>query len=193
MTLFGKITLTEPNGSSYTLGSELLGFSLHLDQELAHKATISVSDPNSIYSDQYVLGSDVEIFCDQTNPPATKVFRGYVEEREVKQSVKTRKLLSMTCAEYFHVVASGIQVAERYFNTKAGAVVRDLVGKYTPEFDTTNVQDTDSTLEEIVLDYMSLIDAIDELARLSLSHYYVQPQTRSSTSIPARRWKMLSR
>ncbi len=175
MTLYGKVQLTDPGGTLRTLGSENLGFTLELDEELAHKATVDVSDPSSVFDDLYVLGSTVEIFCDSSNPPTSKVFKGYLEEREVKQPAKTRRILSLVCNEYFHVVAAGIQVAERYVNKKAGVIVKDLFSRYASEFNTVNVQDTDVTVEEVVLDYMSLLDAVDELAKLGFAQYYVDP------------------
>jgi hypothetical protein len=166
MTFFASVLL---NGVEVLL--ENVGFRLEMDEMKAHRCVVEALNPPEHYS----LGAVCEVYCDLASPPAKKIFDGVVEEVAYSSKPFDILLCSLSCTELFHVKASGVLVAERFFGKKAGWIVRYLVEKYLPEFDASEVEDGDVTIDEIVLDYMSLLDALDEVASLSSYTYYATP------------------
>lgn len=169
MTFYASVLL---NGVEVLL--ENVGFRLEMDERRAHRCVVNVLNPPEHYS----LGSRCEVYCDTTYPPRRKIFDGVVEEVTYSYRPFNRLLCTLSCTELFHVKASGVLVAERFFGKRAGWVARYLVDRYLPDFDASQVEDGDVTIDEIVLDYMSLLDALDEVASLSSYTYYATPDRR---------------
>ncbi|MEM2211545.1 MAG: hypothetical protein QXK35_07085 [Nitrososphaerales archaeon] len=171
MVLYGKVEIKDLSGNTYVLGDENRGYYLSLHYDEADSLTIHIVDPQDIFKNRYVVGSEVIVYCDSNNPPTTKVFNGIIEKVRRIDKFGLR-YLEIEVTEKFYVKAMGRLVCESFSNMKAGAIVRALLQKYAPEFDITNVQDTDVEIKLIKFNYRPLKECLNMLCEVAHADYY---------------------
>lgn len=170
MVLYTKVDITDVGGTLRTLGDENRGGGLSFKDGEASSLHLSVSDPGGAYKTQYEIGSKVEAYQDNVDPPTTKVFRGVIERQKLIWDGGQR-ILELLANEYFYTVILGALVVEEYHGKKAGDIVNDLFSRYTSSFNTTNVETLD-TVEDVVFNYMTLKQALDRVAEIVDAQYY---------------------
>lgn len=171
MTLYGKVELKDLGGNTYVLGSENRGYSVEMHKDKAHVFRLESADPQDVFKDRYVVGGEVTVYCDSSNPPATKIFNGVIENIVRKDVFGTRRL-SVQATEKFFVKASGILVTDRFSSKKAGWIAKTLISNYTSGFTTTNIQDTDVTVNSVTFNHRQLKECLDRLAEISGAVWY---------------------
>lgn len=146
MTLYGKVEIKDLDNNTYTLGSENRGYEVRLDKRKADVFKLQVADPQDGFKDKYVEGGEVTVYCDPNNQPTTKIFNGIIEDVSRKDILGTR-VLNIQATEKFFVRAMGALVTERFSDKAAGWIAKTLIDNYTSGFTTTNVQNTDTTVQ----------------------------------------------
>ncbi|MDW8045549.1 MAG: hypothetical protein RMJ31_07260 [Nitrososphaerota archaeon] len=171
MVLYGKVEIKDLNGNTYTLGDENRGYYLSLHNDEASSLTIHIVDPQDVFKDRYVVGGEVIVYCDSSNPPVTRVFNGIIESVRREDKLGLR-YLEIHATEKFYVRIMSRLICETFSNMKVGAIVRALLQKYTPEFDVSNVQDTDVEVKSIRFNYRPLKECLNMLSELAHANYY---------------------
>jgi hypothetical protein len=148
---------------------------LSLKHEGADYFSFRLKDPDGSIRQWLKLGCKVKIYVDTASPPTTLRLYGMVEKVEVKQPIQKSTFLMVEGREYFYIKTLRRIVTETYLNKEVSEIVKDLIAKYAPEIDTTNVNVTTTTLEDIRFPYRGLKDCLEDLARLSGFTYYCTP------------------
>ncbi|MFQ6134764.1 MAG: hypothetical protein ACE5KU_02975 [Nitrososphaerales archaeon] len=171
MTLYGKVEITDLNNTTYTLGSENRGYKVLLDKRKANSFTLHAADPQDDFKNKYVEGGEVVVYCDSSNPPTTKIFDGIIEDVARKDVLGTRTLL-IQATEKFFVESLAVLVTERFSDKAAGWIAKTLIDNYTSGYTTTNVQNTDTTLESEMFNRDPLKKCLDRLAEAAGAVWY---------------------
>ncbi len=174
MVLFGKVDITDLGNAKMTLGSENRGYHFTRVYGESDVLRITVSDPGRTHLANYPAGSKVELYSDSTDPPTVKVFRGVIETVNEEYSGGRRTLI-LNCTELFYYLLMRRVVFEDYRNLLAGDIIKNLNSTYLAGFSDTNIQDTDYQIEQITWAGQYLIDAFDDVAKLSFAQYYCDP------------------
>ena len=175
MVLYGRIEVTDLSGQKWDVGSENRGWSLRLREGEAAELRLFVNDPTGLYKQRYELGSRLEAFCESSNPPMKKAFMGVIE-RVATSWDGARRTLVIDATEYFYVRLMSRLVTEVFHERYAGDIVKELFQTYAPEFDTTQVQSTDTLVREVVFNYNTLKECLDTLCNIANAQYYCTPE-----------------
>lgn len=174
--LYSKVNITKPDGTLLTLGMENIGHKLEFNELNPHTWEARIADSGDSFINSYVKGSRVEVFVDTNPVPTTKVFRGLMEVREREWPSKPRRTFTIMAIEEFWVrTENKIIPTESFFQKKAGVIVRDLFNRYYSAVNTTNVLDTDATVDDFTVDYQSLKSILDKLAEIANAQWFTDP------------------
>jgi hypothetical protein len=149
------------------------------DLDFRHKGadyfTFWVKDSDGIVKEWLKKGCRVRFYVDSSASPTTLQLYGMVEQVIVEQPIQKSVFIRAEGREYFYVRSLHRIVTETYQNMEVSEIVKDLISKYFPELDTTNVQATDLVVEDIRFPYRTLAECFEELAALVGYSYFCTP------------------
>lgn len=175
MVMYTKIVVTDTDSNDFTVGSEGRGGNLTLRDNYSSVLTFNIQDADGSFETKYEVGSRVIVYMDSSNPPTTKVFRGIINN--ISTSYDENRRFVFECGEEFAniIFNTVIYDSPNYINQTVGSIVIDLFNRYTTGFDLTGVQDTDVTINDISLPYMTLEEALLTLSDLGDTQFYSSP------------------
>ena len=133
--------------------------------------------PNQIgqFNDTFNLNDDVTIYADQTTGvPTTKIFRGIIEKLTYKGKGQ-KETLRLRGRDY-GAILQDIIVSPRVFkDIEASKIVETLLIQNITNGQVTwnSVTVTDTTIDRITFNNISVFDAIQRLAELSVFYFFV--------------------
>lgn len=177
-TWYGRISITDLNSVVHSLDPGVLGdgdaLTLSLEHQKADDFFFSIEDYAGAKRDWLTRGCMIDIYIDRFKPPTTKRFHGMVEEVKEEWPMPATVVVKATGRDKFSIYLDR-KVTETYLNTEISLIVKDLLDKYAPDLDQTNIDTTSTTLEDARFPYRSLKEILDYLGTVSGFTYRCDP------------------
>lgn len=143
------------------------------DNSMSSNFTGQIENAGGQNTNTFNIGNEITIYSDiQVNPPTTKIFTGIIEDISFKGK-ETNEKITLTGRDYTARLQDRTVEPEVYTNLPAGSIVKDIINKYTDDITTTNVNDSDITINRITFNHTPVYDAIKELADLAGYFFYI--------------------
>jgi hypothetical protein len=168
-----KVVITDLNGVDHEIKPLLC--ELDFRHKGADYFSFIVKDPDGTIKEWLKKGCKARFYVDTSASPTNLQLYGMVEQVIVEQPIQKSVFIRAEGREYFYVRSLHRIVTETYQNMEVSEIVKDLVSKYFPELDTTNVQATDLTVEDIRFPYRTFAECLEELAALVGYAYFCTP------------------
>lgn len=152
----------------YSLTSGLR--SIRISETATDQADTAGFDLKHDYADlsNFKVGDECRVFIRlDTDPALVHIWTGVLDSLHSARDGPSFARLPLQAQDFVYWILAHSFVTESYSNMKAGAIVRDIVSKAAPSINTTNVEDTGTTVPSIVFNGESLLSAIRRLAQFA--------------------------
>jgi hypothetical protein len=167
---YAKVIVTDLLGVVHDVSPGVLesgdALKLSLENGVADDFTFSLEDYDGTKRSWLKRGCLVEIFIDTFNSPTTRRLYGMVEEVKETWPLPATIVVEVMGRDVFSIYLDR-KVMETYLDTEVSLIVADLLLKYAPTVDRTNIDVTTTTLDDARFPYRSLREILDYLATVS--------------------------
>jgi phage protein D len=112
----------------------------------------------------FVIGDEVRVSVQMPSGSMTHIWTGILDNVASNRSGPSYANLPLRAQNYVYWKLAHTYVTDSFTNQKGGAIVRSIVGNFAAGIDTSNVEDTGTTIPSIVFQGESLLSAIRRIA-----------------------------
>ncbi len=157
-------------GTDFT--GKLLTDTLNISHQMNARSSCSFALKLLVADTRPDVGQDILVKDDSNN----KLFSGIIENITEEVPLGTYVLILQVEATDFHRLLDYRLVAEVYENATAGSIITDMVTDHlSGEGITTTHVETGPTLDKVVLNYVSMTEAINLISELTGYGFYIDP------------------